>query len=120
MGGADGGEVEGGLLAGDKVPGGALGERLGDAVGGGGGGVHVGERGGVPRRLGKGGGRVVEERLGEDGGEGRGDDDAAHRGGGAVHGAEDGRGADEGWVDELRLRVGYTSHITHRPWSAKQ
>lgn len=71
-----GDEVEAGLGLGDKVPGGLLGERLGDAVGRGGGGVDVVDGAGVPGlfRVGRAG--VREAGLGEDGGKGGCYDDA--------------------------------------------
>lgn len=117
QGGVDRDQVELGRLAGlvgvavagvavlDKVPGGPLGQRLGGAVGHGRVGVDVGEGDGVPRGLGEGGGRVGQPGGVQDGGEGRGDDDAADGGGGAGDGAEEARGAVDGGVDEVFLGV---------------
>lgn len=71
-----GDEVEAGLGLGDKVPGGLLGERLGDAVGCGGGRVDVVDGARVPGLLRVGCVGVREAGLGEDGGKGGCYDDA--------------------------------------------
>ena len=74
-------EVKTGLLLLDKVPGGLLGERLGNTVRGGGGLMDVGKRAGIPRSFGEGCVGVGKTFVGENGGERGCDDDALDAGG---------------------------------------
>lgn len=101
----NGDEVEAGLLLLDKVPGGLLGELLGDAVGGRGGAVDVGGGVRVPAVLGEGVVRVGEVGLVDDGGEGGGYDDAADLGRRLLEGLEDAGCAVDGGVKEFLLGV---------------
>src|SRR5437016_3011984 len=78
----------------DKVPGRALGEFLGRAVGCGRGVVDVSQGNGVPGTLRKDGGGVGEFGFVDDGGEGGGYDDAADGWAVAGDGFEDGGCAD--------------------------
>lgn len=103
---ADGGEVEARLLGRDEVPRGLLGELLGHPVRGGGGARDaVLVRARVPVGLGEGAVRVREVGLGEDGGEGAGDDDALHRGRVLGDGAQHRGGPVDGGLEQLRARV---------------
>lgn len=99
-------QVEAGPLPLDKVPRRALGQRLGDAVPDNLVGQGVSGGVGVPRLL-RVQGAVVKGLVAvEDGGKGRGDDDAADAGGVGRDGAQDADGAVDGRVEELRLGVG--------------
>lgn len=95
-----------GLLLVHKLPGGALGEGLGDAVADQLVLLDVLDGVGVPGLFAEDGAVVVDLAAVDDGSEGAGDDDAAHVGRVLLDAAQDPRSAVDGRGDELRLGVG--------------